>query len=521
MISNGTACKGYQNVTSDARGYNLSNTDPLGPIITSSKPTKQTDGTALVYGDIWVSTADLENYPQIYRWQRVGGVDQWLQIDTTDTTTQNGIVFADARWDTAGTADPALDAKPTIVSLLSSDYVDLDVINPQVYPRGMLLFNTRRSSHNVKKYEANAWNSTDYPLQSLPTIPATWNSASGKNQQNVPYFGRKAQRSVVVSALQQAVDNSTTAREDQRNFNLLVCPGYPEVTSNLVTLNNDRRNTGFILADTPMGLASDLTTVGNYVTNAGAVSQTGEDGLATTDSFTAVFYPGAAYTNALDGIGQVVVPITHSILRMVVNSDQNSHPWFAPAGSIRGKIDNAIKIGYVNRTTGKFVSIGTNQGLRDLLYQNNVNPVAVFPTDGIVNYGNHTRQANATALDRINVARLINYLRYNLERLAKPLIFEPNDTITRNEAKQAIEGLLNDVKAQRGVYDYLVVCDTINNTPTTIDRNELHIDIAIEPTKAVEFIYIPVRIKNTGAIGGTNANQGGLSNITPSVALGV
>jgi hypothetical protein len=81
-------------------------------------------------------------------------------------------------------------------------------------------------------------------------------------------------------------------------------------------------------------------------------------------------------------------------------------------------------------------------------------------------------------------------------------------------------GLLNNIVAQRGIYDYLVVCDTTNNTPTTIDRNELHIDIAIEPTKAVEFIYIPVRILNTGAIAGTGANQGGLSNTTSSVALG-
>ena len=521
MINNGNTWKGYKNVASDARGYNLGNTDPLGPQISSTAPTKHTDGTALVYGDLWINTSNLENYPSVYRWQRLGGVDQWVQLDNTDSTTQNGILFADTRWDSNGTTNPALDAKPTIVSLLTSDYVDLDAPNPQVYPRGMLLFNTRRSSYNVKKYVASKFNTTNYPLQSLPTVAATWQSVSGKNENNVPYMGRKAQRSVVVSALQQAVDNSTTAREDQRNFNLLVCPGYPEVTSNLITLNNDRRNTGFILADTPMGLSSDLTSVSNYVTNVNSVTTTGEDGLATTDSFTAVFYPGAAYTNALDGVGQVVVPITHSILRMVVLSDQNSHPWFAPAGSIRGKIDNAIKIGYVNRTTGQFVSIGTNQGLRDLLYQNNVNPVCVFPTDGIVNYGNHTRQATATALDRINVARLINYLRYNLERLAKPLIFEPNDTITRNEAKQAVEGLLNDIKTQRGVYDYLVVCDTTNNTPTTIDRNELHIDIAIEPTKAVEFIYIPVRILNTGAIGGTNANQGGLSNTTPSVALGV
>ena len=515
MINNGTIWKGYHSVTSDSRGYNLSNTDPLGPIISSSAPTLQTDGTALVYGDIWINTSSLENYPQIYRWQSVGGTAQWVLLSNTDTTTENGILFADARWDTAGTADPALDAKPTIVSLLASDYVP----NPQLYPRGMLLFNTRRSSYNVKKYVASKFNSTNYPLQSLPQVAATWQSASGKNENNVPYFGRKAVRNFVVSALKEAVDTSTTAREDQHNFNLLVCPGYPELTPNLVSLNNDRRNTGFIITDTPMGLTSDTTAVNNYITNVSGVSSDGEDGLATTDSYTAVFYPGAAYTNSLDGIGQVVVPITHAILRMMVKSDQASAPWFAPAGSLRGKIDNVLKIGYVDRTTGQFYSIGTNQGLRDLLYSNNVNPVAVFPSDGIINYGNHTRQATATALDRINVARLINYLRYNLERIAKPLVFAPNDTITRNEATQAVSGLLNDIVAQRGIYDYLVVCDTTNNTPSTIDRNELHIDIAIEPTKAVEFVYIPVRILNTGAIAGTGANQGGLSNITPSVSL--
>ena len=520
MINNGTSWKGYKNVTSDSRGYNLANTDPLGPIISSSAPTKQTDGTSLVYGDIWINTSNLENYPQIYRWQRLNGTDQWVQINTTDTTTENGILFADARWDSSGTVDPALGAKPTIVSLQSSDYVDLDAPNPQLYPRGMLLFNTRRSSYNVKKYVESKFNSTNYPLMSLPQVAATWQSYSGADSYGVPYFGRKAQRNVVVSALKEAVDNNVTVREDQINFNLLVCPGYPELTSNLVTLNNDRRNTGFVLVDTPMGLASDTTSVNNYVTNANSATETGEDGLLINDPYTAVFYPGAAYTNALDGVGQVVVPITHAILRMIIKSDQASAPWFAPAGSLRGKIDNVIKIGYLDRTTGKFYSIGTNQGLRDLLYANDVNPVAVFPNEGILNYGNHTRQASATALDRINVARLINYLRYNLERIAKPLVFEPNDTVTRNQATNAVSGLLNDIKTQRGVYDYLVVCDTTNNTPSTIDQNILNIDIAIEPTKAVEFIYIPVRILNTGAISGSNINQGGLSNTTPSVGLG-
>ena len=103
-------------------------------------------------------------------------------------------------------------------------------------------------------------------------------------------------------------------------------------------------------------------------------------------------------------------------------------------------------------------------------------------------------------MDRINVARLTAYLRLTLDSVARPFIFEPNDTITRNEVKNAVEQLLNDITAKRGIYDYLVVCDETNNTPARIDRNELYVDIAIEPTKAVEFIYIPVRIKNTGEI---------------------
>jgi hypothetical protein len=521
MINNGTIWKGYKNVSSDSRGFPLNTTDPLGPMISASVPTVHTDGTALVKGDIWLDSSDLEHYPSLYRWQSVGSnnILQWVAIDNTDNTSENGIIFGDARWDTNGTVDPALGTKPTIVSLQMSDYVDLDSPNPQLYPRGMLLFNTRRSSYNVKSFLSTAFTGSNYPIATLPAQPATWVSYSGKDANNVPYFGRKAQRNVVVSALSHAVDNSTILREDQVNFNILVCPGYPELTDNLVTLNNDRRNTGFVIADSPMGLSSDLTSVNNYITNTSGTATDGEAGLVTADSYTAVFYPGAAFTNSLDGVGQVVVPMTHAILRMIVKSDQSSAPWFAPAGALRGKIDNVAKIGYVDRVTGKFVSIGTNQGLRDLLYSNNVNPVAVFPNDGIINYGNHTRQGTATALDRINVARLINYIRSKLERIVKPLIFQPNDTVTRNQATQLVSGMLNNIMAQRGLYDYLVVCDTTNNTPTTIDQNELHIDIAIEPTKAVEFIYVPVRILNTGAISGSNNNQGGISNTASSVKL--
>jgi phage tail sheath protein FI len=188
------------------------------------------------------------------------------------------------------------------------------------------------------------------------------------------------------------------------------------------------------------------------------------------------------------------------MLRTIIRSDAVSYPWFAPAGVRRGLIDNVSSIGYVDRNNDNvYVSIGVTNGLRDVLYRNSINPLTVLPGVGLVAYGQKTRSASASAMDRINVARLVVYLRTVLAKLAAPFIFEPNDTITRNQVKQAFESVLNDLVAKRGLYDYLVVCDTTNNTPDRIDRNELYVDIAIKPVKAIEFVYIPVRIVNTGA----------------------
>jgi len=506
MISDGTNWKGYKNVTNDARGYNLSNTDPAGPIISTSAPTQQTDSTALVYGDIWVDSSDLENYPKIYRWQSVGGEDKWVAIDTADTTSENGMVFADARWDTDGTVDPVLDAKPSIASLQTSDYTDLDCVDPSIYPRGILLFNTRRSSYNVKEFSENYFNLTNFPLQAMPTVTSTWVSVSGAKSNGVPYFGRKAVRNMIVNAMQAAIDVNEEIREDARFFNLIAAPGYPEMIPNMLALNASRRYTAFVVGDTPMGLASDATSVDNYITNVSSEVEDGEAGLVSSDPYLAVYYPSSALTN--DTTGQTVaVPMSHCVLRAIVKSDNSSFVWRAPAGSQRGQIDNASEIGYVDRTTGRFVTVGTTEGLRDLLYQNNVNPVAKFANRGIEIYGQKTRAADASALDRINVARLVAYLRNRLEVLTKPFIFEPNDKITRNEVKQIIEQEMNELVATRGVYDYLVVCDESNNFPSRIDKNELHVDIAIEPTKAVEFIYIPVRLKNTGEIASGNTSS--------------
>jgi phage tail sheath protein FI len=215
-----------------------------------------------------------------------------------------------------------------------------------------------------------------------------------------------------------------------------------------------------------------------------------------------VFYPSGR-TNDLSG-NSVAVPSSHAALRTIIRSDDQAFPWFAPAGTRRGLLDNVTSIGYVNSATGEFVVDNITEGVRDTLYSNRINPMTFINGYGLMNFGNKTRAASTSALDRINVARLVGFLRRSLQDFAASFVFEPNDKITRDEMKEGIESILNDLVAKRGVFDYLVVCDETNNTADRIDRNELYVDIAIEPVKAAEFIFIPIRIKNTGEIAAGN-----------------
>lgn len=529
---------GYQNCGNDTRGYNLGNTNATGPIFSTTPPTTENDEaeSPLVYGDLWVDTSDLENYPQLYRWQAVNGQDQWVLINDTDQTSSNGILFADARWGSNGTINPVSDPIPSIEGLLTSNWLDPDAPNPNLYPQGMLLWNTRRSGFNVKTFQANYWNNQSnfpaYPWSALTSYErgdlvtysgnlyialqsgtnenpvsqtaywgeinqyATWLTAAGNKIDGSPYMGRQSQRQVIVESLRSAIDSSLLIREEQNQFNLMACPQYPELLPNMVALNNERGDTAFIVADTPLRLSpNDVVT---WATNNSGLGTTTGDGLLINDHYAGAYYP-SCLTNDLTG-NQVVQPPSHMIVRTTIRSDSVSYPWIAAAGLNRGVVDNATQLGYIDTTTGEFTPLSVGQGLRDVLYQNAVNPITFIPGVGITVFGNKTTTTVQTAMDRVNVARLVAYLRGALTRIGKQYLFEPNDTITRNSIQTAISSLLNQLVAERGIYDYLVVCDTSNNTPATIDRNELYVDIAIEPVKAVEFIYIPVRLENTGAI---------------------
>ena len=524
MVHNGTTWKGYAQV--------YATTDPNGPQFSASAPTKQSDGTALVNNDLWIDTSDLENYPKLYRYNTAATLSStntanqvavtttgaaWELVDKADQTTEDGIVFADARLHTDAEKADSLSTGgagtfSSIKDLLSDDFLDPDAPNPDNYPQGILLWNTRRSGYNVKEYKNSYITTTKYPgsgsaglgnirkgNESVATyFPDRWVTKSSNNADGSGSFGRKAQRKVIVEQLKSEIDTNQAIREDQRGYNVIATPGYPELIQNMINLNTDRNNTAFIVGDTPLRLTGTSTAIQNWANNTASALDNGEDGLVSSSDYLGVFYPSGLTT---DNTGKnIVVPPSHMMLRTLANNDNIAFPWFAPSGTRRGIVDNATSVGYIDSSSGEFETISVTESVRDSMHEVKVNPITFFSGAGIVNFGNLTKTSASSALDRINVSRLAVYLRNQLDAIAKPFIFEPNDELTRNEIKQAIESFLLELVGQRGLFDFLVVCDDTNNTPTRIDRNELYVDIAIEPVKSVEFIYIPLRIKNTGEI---------------------
>jgi hypothetical protein len=417
-------------------------------------------------------------------------------------------VFKDARWAASGQAS----SPATIKDLLTSDYLDPDAPDPAEYPQGTRLWNLRRSGYNVKKYivnhidvNANDGNNPRYINDPMDGSNATtayfadrWVSVSPNAADGSGTFGRKAQRGFVVASMKSLIDTNQQIRDtDTLVFNLIATPGYPELVQNMIALNADRSYTGFVVGDTPFRLKATGTELANWGTNAALATDNGDEGGTSYDEYMAFFYP-SGYTNDNSG-NKIVVPPSHMMLRTIATSDQKSYVWFAPAGIRRGGVDNATSVGYLENGEFKTTALPTN--IRNVMIETaKINPIATLNGVGIVNFGNLTRAKGASSLDRINVSRLVAYLRRQLDILSRPFLFEPNDKNTRNEIKSAAESLMIELVGQRAIYDFIVQCDETNNTPTRVDRSELWMDVAIEPVKAVEFIYIPLRLKNTGEI---------------------
>jgi len=378
LIHNGTTWVGYLNYdqhtgVTDANNVQSTATDPAGPIVSATQPTTQSDGTPLANGDLWISTADLENYPLIYKYNFVSKL--WVLVDNTDQTSENGVLFHDARWDTDGLGA----TQSSIVDLLSSNFLDFDAPDPALYPRGMLLWNLRRSGNNVLRFIKNYVDTTAHNIRFGNASQASyftdkWVSDAPNTEKGVGQFGRKAQRAVVVKALNALINENQQIRdEDSRVFNLISCPGYLETLPAIDSLNVDRGLLSFVVADAPARLTPDATSLSNWGNNVNGATGDGEDGLVSTNPYSAVYYPWGFTTDLLGN--NIVVPPSHIMLRTIALSDNVSYPWFAPAGTRRGGVTNASSVGYVDPTTGEFNTVALNNGQRDTLAAINVNPV--------------------------------------------------------------------------------------------------------------------------------------------------
>ena len=181
------------------------------------------------------------------------------------------------------------------------------------------------------------------------------------------------------------------------------------------------------------------------------------------------------------------VPTNADVAGLMVRTAIVAYPWFSPAGQQRGIINNAVKLAY-----------NPSKAQRDRLYQARINPVVTKPGIGTLLFGDKTALGYASAFVRINVRRLFLTVEQALERAAEAQLFELNDELTRANFKNIVEPYLRDVQAKRGLYGFLVVCDSTNNTPDVIDNNEFRADIFLKPTKSINYVTLTFVATRTG-----------------------
>ena len=276
---------------------------------------------------------------------------------------------------------------------------------------------------------------------------------------------------------------SLLANQDAYNYNFITTPGligdptnfaahYP-VVQQLVSMVQNRGDAMAIIDI--VGYNSNILPV---TTNAANFSNT---------SYAAAYWPWLKTIDPDSG-NQVWTPASTMIPGVYAFNDSISFPWFAPAGVNRGVITNAIQTERV-----------LTQGNRDLLYQNNVNAIATFPNTGIVVFGQKTLQKKASALDRVNVRRLLIELKGYISQIADTFVFEQNNATTRNNFLAVINPYLASIQQQQGLTTFKVIMDESNNPPSVVDQNQLIGQIYLQPTRTAEFIILDFNVLPTGA----------------------
>ena len=355
------------------------------------------------------------------------------------------------------------------------------------FPNISAYVRVKEVNYNTPNYLDNAGRAKDIFTSSLPVISSgSFGNASGKNVPTDNPSGRNPMnfyQQINSTNTQGLIGTDYTnaiallADRDSYQYNIISAPGlnYQQYGTQVTSIMNNTIARGDAIA--VIDLVNYNTQINTVVNQAGAID----------NSYTAAYWP---WIQTVDpNSGQLVfIPASTFIPGVYAFTDASSDPWFAPAGITRGGM------GQVVRAERRLTSAN-----RDTLYEANINPIATFPQQGVVVFGQKTLQKAATALDRVNVRRLLITLKDFISQIADNLVFEQNTVATRQNFLTQVNPYLESVQQRQGLFAFKVVMDESNNTPDVIDRNELIGQIFLQPTRTAEFIILDFNVLPTGA----------------------
>jgi len=368
---------------------------------------------------------------------------------------------------------------------LRNDVTDYYIQESGSYSNISKYVRVKEVNFKTPKYFDNTGTAKDEFTGSLPVIQS--GSFGGAVGSNIP-VGRVANfyhninnddtQGLLGSDYNDAI--ALLANTDEYKYNIITAPG-------LIDANDDTGSpqiTSLVNNTIARGDAISVIDLVNYNTQINTVisQASGFD-----SSYASTYWPWLQTIDPNTGEA-VYVPASTMIPGVFAFTDASSEPWFAPAGITRGGL------GQVIRAERKLTA-----GNRDSLYEANINPIATFPQSGVVVFGQKTLQKRASALDRVNVRRLLIALKSFIGQVADNLVFEQNTIATRNNFLSQVNPYLESVQQRQGLYAFKVVMDDTNNTPSVVDRNELVGQIFVQPTRTAEFIILDFNVLPTGA----------------------
>ena len=315
------------------------------------------------------------------------------------------------------------------------------------------------------------------PLNGSGSSAGTFNNAGGTVNTVINLYDNISSNTQGLTG--GSYDNmiSLLGNAEAYQFNVLFAPGLTNDThttqiTNIISNTQQRGDNLFV---------TDLTLFSGTVSSAVTQAQTRDT------SYAATYWPWVRIIDPATG-KQVWVPASTVIPGVYAFNDKVAAPWFAPAGINRGGLSTVLQ-----------AQLKLSQGNKDTLYSTNINPIATLPKQGVVVYGQKTLQKAQSALDRVNVRRLMIELKSYIKQIADTVVFEQNTIQTRNSFIARVTPFLEGIQQKQGLYAYKVVMDDTNNGPAVIDQNQLVGQIYIQPTRTAEFISLDFILQPTGA----------------------